>query len=56
MTEIDLECWDTKTVFYGRGVNKVCKMITYSHLNSSDFNDNFKDTLCRKKLSQYWSY
>ena len=50
MTEIDLECWHTKTVFYGRGVNKVCKMITYSHLNSSDFNDNFKDNFVQEEV------
>ena len=34
---------DTKTARYARGVNKSCKMITFSHLNSSNFNDNFKD-------------
>ena len=32
---------DTKTALYARGVNKSCKMITFSHLNSSNFNDNF---------------
>ena len=30
---------DTKTALYARGVNKSCKMITFSHLNSSSFND-----------------
>ena len=43
MTETDIECGNTKTALYARGVNKGCKMITFSHLNSSDFNDNFKD-------------
>ena len=42
MTETDIECGHTKTALYARGVNKGCKMITFSHLNSSDFNDNFK--------------
>ena len=52
MTETDIECGHTKTTLYARDVNKSCKMITFSHLNSS----NFSDTLCKKKLSQYWSY
>ena len=43
MTETDIECGHTKTTLYARGVNKSCKMITFSHLNSSNFNDNFKD-------------
>ena len=41
MTETDIECGHTKTALYARGVNKGCKMITFSHLNSSDFKDNF---------------
>ena len=41
MTETDTECGHTKTTLYARGVNKTCKMITFSHLNSSNFNDNF---------------
>ena len=41
MTETDIECGHTKITLYIRGVNKSCKMITFSHLNSSDFNDNF---------------
>ena len=32
------------------------KIITFSHLNSTNFNNNFKITLCGKKLSQHWSY
>ena len=52
MIETDIECGHTKTTLYARGVNESCKMITSSPLNSSNFNV----TLCRKKLSQYWSY
>ena len=52
MIETDIECGHTKTTLYARGVNESCKMITSSPLNSS----NFSVTLCRKKLSQYWSY
>ena len=43
MTETDIECGNTKTALYARGVNKGCKIITFSRLNSSNFNDNFKD-------------
>ena len=56
MAETDIECGHTKTALYARSVNKGYQMITFSHLNSSDFNDSFKDALCRKKLSQYRSY
>ena len=42
MTETYTEFGHTQTVLYVRGVNKGCKMITFSHLNSSDFNDNVK--------------
>ena len=42
MTETDIECGHTKATLYARGVNKSCKMITFSHLNFSNFNDNFK--------------
>ena len=41
MTEADIECGDTKTTLYACGVNKSCKMITFSHLNSSNFDGNF---------------
>ena len=41
---------DTKTALYARGVNKSCKMITFSHLNSSNFNDNFKDNFMQEKV------
>ena len=41
MTETDIKCGHTKTTLYARGVNKSCKMITFSQLNSSNFDDNF---------------
>ena len=41
MTEADIECGHTKTTLYARGVNKDCKMINFSNLNSINFNDNF---------------
>ena len=50
MTETDIECGHTKTTLYARGVNKSCKMITFSHLNSSNFNDNFKDNFMLEKV------
>ena len=40
MTETDIECSHTKTTLYACGVSKRCKMITFSHLNSSNFKDN----------------
>ena len=50
MTETDIECGHTKTTLYARGVNKSCKMITFSHLNFSNFNDNFKDNFMLEKV------
>ena len=50
MTETDIECGHTKTALYARGVNKGCKMITFSHLKSSDFNDNFKDNFIQEEV------
>ena len=41
MTETGIEFEHTKTALYARDVNKGCKMITFSHLNSGDFKDNF---------------
>ena len=38
--EINIECGHTKTTLYVRGVNKSCKMIAFSHLNSNNFKDN----------------
>ena len=43
MTETDIECGHNKATLYARGVNKSCKMITFSQLNFSNFSDNFKD-------------
>ena len=31
-------------------LTKSCKMITFSHLNSSNFNDNFKDNFMQEKV------
>ena len=41
MTETDIECGHTKTTIYVRDVNKSFKMITFSHLNSINFDHNF---------------
>ena len=49
MGETDIECGHTKTTYHACGINKSCKMITYFHLNSSNFNDNFKDTFMQEK-------
>ena len=38
-----IEYCHTKATLYACGVNKSCKMITFSHLNSSDFDDNFME-------------
>ena len=54
--ETDIECGQTKTTLYARGVNKSCKIITFSDLNSSNLMITSKITLCRKWLRQYWSY
>ena len=50
MAETDIECGLTKTALYARGINKDCKMITFSHLNSSDFNDNFKYNFMQEEV------
>ena len=50
MTETDIECGNTKATFYARGVNKSCKMIIISHVNSSNFNYNFKDNFMQEKV------
>ena len=50
MTETDIECGHTKTTLHARAVNKSRKIITFSHLNSANFNDNFmrvKVNICR---------
>ena len=56
MTETDIECGHTKTALYAPGVYKGCKMITFFHLNSIDFNDNFKYNFIQEEVSQYWPY
>ena len=50
MAETDIECGHTKTTLHARGVNKSRKIITFSHLNSTNFNDNFKDSFMREKV------
>ena len=50
MTETDIECGHTKITLYARGVNKSCKMITFSHLNSSNFSDNFKNNFMQEEV------
>ena len=50
MAETDIECGHTKIALYARGLNKGCKMITFSHLNSGDFNDNFKDNFVQEEV------
>ena len=50
MTETEIECWHTKTILHVRGVNKNCKIIAFSHLNSTNFNNNFKDNFMREKF------
>ena len=49
MTETDIECGHTKTTLHARGVNKSRKIITFSHLDSTNFNDNFKDNFMQEK-------
>ena len=50
MTEIDMECGNTKKTLYVSGVNKSCNMITFSHLKSSNFSDNFKENFKQEKV------
>ena len=50
MAETDIECGYTKTALYACSVNKGCKIITFSHLNSCDFNDNFKDNFMEEEV------
>ena len=51
MTETDIECGHTKTTLHARSVNKSCRIITFSHLNSTNFNDNFKNNFMREAKS-----
>ena len=41
MTETNIECGRTKTTLHARGVHNSCKIIAFSHLNSTNYNDNF---------------
>ena len=52
MRETNIEYGHTKTTLYVLGVNKSCKMITYSQLNCSNFidKDNFKDNFIQEKV------
>ena len=38
MTETDIECGHTKTTLNTRGVNRSRKIVTFSHLNSTEVN------------------
>ena len=48
MAETDIGCGHTKTSLHD--VNKSRKIIAFSHLNSANFNDNFKDNFMREKV------
>ena len=50
MTETNIECGHTKTNLHARGINKSRKIITFSYLNSTNFNDNFKDNFMQGKV------
>ena len=50
MTETNIKCGHTKTTLHPRGVNKSRKIIAFSHLNSSNCNDNIKDNFMREKV------
>ena len=50
MTETHIECGHTKRTLHARGINKSCKMITFSDLKSSNVNDNFKDNFMQEKV------
>ena len=50
VTETDKECGHTRTTLHARGFNKSRKIIAFSHLNATNFNDNFKDNFMREKV------
>ena len=50
MTETDIECGHTKTTLHARGVNESRRIITFSHLNSTIFNNNFKDNFMKEQF------
>ena len=50
MTETNMECGHTKTTLHTRGVNRSCKIITFSHLNFTIANDNFMREKVKSRL------
>ena len=50
VTETDIECGYTKTALHARDINQSRKIITFSRLNSSNFDDNFKDNFMREEV------
>ena len=49
MIGTDIECGHIKTL-HARRVNKSCKMIALSHLNSSNIHDKLKDNFMLEKV------
>ena len=56
MKETDIECGHTKTTLHARGVNRSCKFITFSHLNSTNVNDNFMQENVESTLVVSYKY
>ena len=54
MTETK-KCGLIKTTFHARGVSKSRKIIAFSHLNSINLNDNFKDNFMQKKVKSIFA-
>ena len=50
MAKTDIECGHTKTTLHACGIDKNHKIIAFSHLNSTNFNDNFKDNFMRENV------
>ena len=50
MAKTDIECGHTKTTLHARGIDKNHKIIAFFHLNSTNFNDNFKDNFMRENV------
>ena len=61
MTETDIECVHTKATLHARGINNIFdvfqsrEIIAFSHLNTTDFNGNFKDNFMREKVNKMTS-
>ena len=51
MTETDIECGHTKTTLHARGVNRSRKIITFSHLNSTNVYHSFMREKVKSKLA-----